>query len=82
MKAQTMDNGESNRARWAVRAALVACWLWGRSLDLLLSGEEEAQSMGANVGAVRWWSAIWVSVLVAGAVDHSVHGLVDDLALP
>ena len=52
-----------------ISAALVACWLWGRSLDLLLSGEEEAQSMGANVGAVRWWSAIWVSVLVAGAVS-------------
>jgi iron complex transport system permease protein len=49
--------------------AIVACWFWGRSLDLLLSGEEEAQSMGANVGAVRWWSAIWVSVLVAGAVS-------------
>jgi iron complex transport system permease protein len=49
--------------------AIVACWLWGRALDLLLSGEEEAQSMGANVGAVRWWSAIWVSVLVAGAVS-------------
>jgi iron complex transport system permease protein len=52
-----------------VAVALVACWFWGRSLDLLLSGEEEAQSMGANVGAVRWWSAIWVSVLVAGAVS-------------
>ena len=50
-------------------AAIVACWLWGRALDLLLSGEEEAQSMGANVRAVRWWSAIWVSVLVAGAVS-------------
>ncbi|MGB5193343.1 MAG: iron ABC transporter permease [Polyangiales bacterium] len=49
--------------------AIVACWLWGRALDLLLSGEEEAQSMGANVGSVRWWSAIWVSVLVAGAVS-------------
>ncbi|MBW2404159.1 MAG: iron chelate uptake ABC transporter family permease subunit, partial [Deltaproteobacteria bacterium] len=47
----------------------LACWFWGRSLDLLLSGEEEAQAMGANVGAVRWWSAIWVSVLVAGAVS-------------
>lgn len=52
-----------------VATALAACWLWGRSLDLLLSGEEEAQSMGANVGAVRWWSAIWVSILVAGAVS-------------
>jgi iron complex transport system permease protein len=52
-----------------IATALLACWLWGRSLDLLLSGEEEAQAMGANVGAVRWWSAIWVSVLVAGAVS-------------
>lgn len=52
-----------------ITTAIAACWFWGRSLDLLLSGEEEAQSMGANVGAVRWWSAIWVSVLVAGAVS-------------
>jgi iron complex transport system permease protein len=52
-----------------IAVALIACWFWGRSLDLLLSGEEEAQSMGANVGAARWWSAIWVSVLVAGAVS-------------
>lgn len=52
-----------------ILTALVACWLWGRSLDLLLSGEEEAQAMGANVTTVRWWSAIWVSVLVAGAVS-------------
>lgn len=52
-----------------IATALGASWLWGRSLDLLLSGEEEAQSMGANVGVVRWWSAIWVSVLVAGAVS-------------
>jgi iron complex transport system permease protein len=52
-----------------VGAALVACWLWGRPLDLLLSGEEEALSMGANVDSVRWWSAVWVSVLVASAVS-------------
>jgi len=50
-------------------AGLVAAWFWGRSLDLLLSGEDEAQSMGADVQSVRWWSAIWVSVLVAGAVS-------------
>lgn len=52
-----------------VGAALVACWFWGRPLDLLLSGEEEALSMGANVDAVRWWSAVWVSVLIASAVS-------------
>ncbi len=52
-----------------ISTALLASWFWGRSLDLLLSGEEEAQAMGANVGTVRWWTAIWVSVLVAGAVS-------------
>lgn len=52
-----------------VGAALVACWFWGRPLDLLLSGEEEALSMGADVEGVRWWSAVWVSVLVASAVS-------------
>ncbi len=52
-----------------IASGIVACWFWGRSLDLLLSGEEEAQSMGADVAAVRWWAAIWVSVLVAGAVS-------------
>ena len=25
--------------------------------------------MGANVRQIRWWAAIWVSVLVAGAVS-------------
>ena len=52
-----------------ILAGLAAAWFWGRSLDLLLSGEEEAQSLGANVGQIRWWSATWVSVLVAGAVS-------------
>lgn len=50
-------------------AGLLACWFWGRSLDLLLSGEEEAQSMGADVRQIRWWAATWVSVLVASAVS-------------
>ncbi|MEM7437501.1 MAG: iron ABC transporter permease [Myxococcota bacterium] len=50
-------------------AGLLACWLWGRPLDLLLSGEDEAQSMGANVKQIRWWAATWVSVLVASAVS-------------
>jgi iron complex transport system permease protein len=52
-----------------ILAGLVACWLWSRALDLLLSGEEEARSMGANVRQIRWWAATWVSVLVAGAVS-------------
>ena len=52
-----------------VLSGMVACWFWGRPLDLLLSGEEEARSMGADVAQIRWWAATWVSVLVAGAVS-------------
>jgi len=51
-----------------VGVGAVACWGWGRSLDLLLSGEEEARSLGLEVEPVRRWAATWVSVLVAGAV--------------
>jgi iron complex transport system permease protein len=52
-----------------VVSGVIACWFWGRPLDLLLSGEEEARSLGADVSQIRWWAATWVSVLVAGAVS-------------
>ena len=48
---------------------LVACWGWGKPLDLLLSGEDEARSLGVDVSRVRWWTACWVSVLVGAAVS-------------
>lgn len=47
---------------------VVAAWSWGRPLDLLLSGEEEAASLGVAVGAVRLWCVVWVAFLVAAAV--------------
>ena len=52
-----------------VTFGLVAAWFWGRPLDLLLSGEEEARAFGVEVGAVRWWTVCWVSMLVAAAVS-------------
>lgn len=54
-----------------VAVALVAGWLWGRPLDLMLSGEREAQSLGVEVLVVRWWTVVWTSVLVAAAVSLS-----------
>jgi iron complex transport system permease protein len=45
-----------------------AAWSWGRSLDLLLSGEEEAASLGVPVPVVRGWCVLWVAFLTAAAV--------------
>jgi iron complex transport system permease protein len=38
------------------------------TLDVLLSGEEEAASLGVDVPRERFWLVLWVSVLTAGAV--------------
>jgi iron complex transport system permease protein len=46
-----------------------AAFLWGRSLDVLLSGEEEAASLGVDVAAVRRWSVVWSAALTAAAVS-------------
>lgn len=52
-----------------VIAGVGAAFGWGKALDLLLSGEEEARSLGVDVTRLRWWSAIWVATLVAAAVS-------------
>lgn len=49
-------------------AGTVAAALWARPLDLLLSGEEEARSLGLDVNVARRWLVIWTAVLTAGAV--------------
>lgn len=51
-----------------VGAGLIAAYLWGRPLDLLLSGDEEASTLGVDVTRARRWSIIWVAVLTAAAV--------------
>jgi iron complex transport system permease protein len=43
-------------------------WYWGRSLDLMLSGEDEALSLGLNVRRLKLWVIVWTAVLTAGAV--------------
>ena len=43
-----------------VGAGLLASWLWSRPLDLLLSGEDEAASLGVDVTVRRrWWRRGW-----------------------
>lgn len=51
-----------------VIGGVAAAWLWSRPLDLMLSGEEEAASLGVDVLAVRRWTVIWTALLTAGAV--------------
>jgi iron complex transport system permease protein len=51
-----------------VTVALVALWAWGRSLGLLLSGEDEAKTLGVEVAQVRWWLVLWVAIGTAAAV--------------
>jgi len=50
-----------------VCAGAIAAWGWGRPLDLLLAGEDEARALGVDVRATRLWTLVWVAVLVAAA---------------
>ena len=52
-----------------VLGGFVAAMLWARPLDLLLSGEAEARSLGVDVHRVRRWCVVWVSLLVAASVS-------------
>ncbi len=47
----------------------LAAVLWSRPLDLLLSGEEEAQVLGLDVARARRWCIVWTALLTAGAVS-------------
>jgi len=49
-------------------AAVVALWCWARPLELLLSGEDEATTLGVDVPQVRFWTVVWVAVGTAAAV--------------
>lgn len=43
-------------------------FFWAGSLDLLLGGEEEAESLGVDVKSVRRWVVLWVCMQVGGAI--------------
>lgn len=51
-----------------VIVGMAAAWMWSRPLDVLLSGEDEAQSLGVDVDEVRRWCVVWTAILTAGAV--------------
>lgn len=56
----------------AAPVVIIGCvyaWFWGRPLDLMLSGQDEAQSLGVDVARVRLWTIVWTAVLTAAAVS-------------
>ncbi|HEX5659549.1 MAG TPA: iron ABC transporter permease [Polyangiales bacterium] len=50
-------------------AGLLPALFWSRSLDVLLSGEEEAAALGVEVPRVRFWCVLWAALMSAGAVS-------------
>lgn len=65
--------GSGARQVWLVLPlalfGIVYCWFWGAPLDLMLSGEDEAKSLGLDVERVRVWTISWTAVLTAAAVS-------------
>lgn len=43
-------------------------WSWSVPLDLMLTGEEEARTLGAEVDVIRRWVVVWTAILTAAAV--------------
>lgn len=50
-------------------AGCAAAFLWGRTLDVLLSGEEESAALGVDVRAARRWGVLWSATLTGAAVS-------------
>lgn len=72
--AFTLGGVESKGARHLALAlpmllfGAVAAMAWGRHLDAMLAGEEEASALGVDVRAVRRWVIIWTATLTGAAV--------------
>ncbi|MCP4447541.1 MAG: iron ABC transporter permease [Myxococcales bacterium] len=47
---------------------IVGAWTWSKHLDLLLTGEEEAESLGVDTKLVKRWCVIWIALLSGAAV--------------
>jgi iron complex transport system permease protein len=44
-------------------------WTWSVPLDVMMTGEEEARSLGAEVDVIRRWVVVWTAILTAAAVS-------------
>ncbi len=50
-------------------AGILAARFWSGPLDLLLTGEDEARSLGLDVKEARRWCVVWVGFMTAAAVS-------------
>jgi iron complex transport system permease protein len=64
-----VSRGQLMVATPLVLVSIVAVWFWGGTLDVLLSGEDEASTLGVEVGHARRWTIAWVALLTAAAVS-------------
>lgn len=66
-------SGVGARQLWlALPLVLIGCglaWSWAVPLDLMLTGEDEAKSLGAEVALIRRWVVVWTAILTAAAVS-------------
>ncbi len=46
----------------------LGAWSWARHLDLLLTGEEEAETLGVDTVLVKRWCVVWIALLSGAAV--------------
>jgi iron complex transport system permease protein len=51
-----------------VCGSALPAWLLSPELDVMMSGEEEAASLGVDVLRLRLWCVVWTAFMTAGAV--------------
>jgi iron complex transport system permease protein len=67
-----MSGVGSRQIALALPLVLAGCllgWSWAAPLDLMLSGEDEARSLGVELRSLRRWIVIWTAVLTGAAVS-------------
>jgi iron complex transport system permease protein len=79
-------SGVTQRQIWLatplVLVGIAAAWGWGRTLDLLLSGEEEAGALGVDLLLARRWLTVWLAALTAAAVSVGGNVIFVGLIVP
>jgi len=70
MLGEVNGSGVSSALLVTIVAVLggATAWTWTSPLDILLTGEEEAESLGVDTQVVKRWCVIWAALLSGAAV--------------